>query len=420
MPLNTITISEPSQSRWVPDFVLAIDGSLEEVPVKNGYPSAAVGYVTVASVLLDVEKMLRLDARRPADPKEFRSIENAESIDSALPCANVVIDNEQNAKDSFRRALFELFQSKSMSEMSESMLDTYEALLRYKPAEDKHKTTCPFEDCLREDKAYLRGNAEYTCSCLLARSLFSTDALRIHESVNPEGPNQSVLTQTINVLERLWVIHFLRTLEQEKLLPILQRLAIVVDGPLAVFDDPAWLSSAIKLELMRLNNVVRQVLNDSSFNLFLFGIEKSGIFMEHLIALDKGTDGQMDAIPRQTAMLLSDDYIKQRIIFSDSDRAYGRNTYFGRKFFYKTASGALIVVNSPFLAEDHQDTKRAEPEQFPRLSDTMNLLDTLVSARYRNSVIPLISAHAEAAIPLNLGRRVLEQLARQLIPTREK
>lgn len=415
-PLNTISLLDLKPSGWLPDFVVAIDGSLEEVPINNGYPCAAVGYVTVASVLLDVAKMRRLDASRPADPKEFRTIENAESIDSALPCSNVVIDNEQNATDSFRRALLELFQSKRMSEKGETVLDTYEALLQYKPTNDTQKQICPYSEiCLLNDKAYKRGHAEYTCSCLLARSLFSTDALRIHESLNPEGPNQSALTQTMNVLECLWVIHFLRTLEQESLLPVLRRLAIVIDGPLAIFDDPAWLSSAIKFELARINNAARQALNDDTFDILLFGIEKSGAFMEHLTALDKGVDGRMDAIPKQTAMLLTDSYIKKRIVFSDSERAYGRNTYFGRKFFYKTASGALIVVNAPFLREEHQDVQKADPDQFPRLVDIMSLLDTLVSARYRNSIIPLISAHAEAAIPLNLGKRILEDLARQLI-----
>jgi len=411
--LNSVALSELKPSDWAPDFVVAIDGSMAEVPVDNGYPSAAIGYVTVASVLLDVAKMIRLDAHRPVDPKEFRTIENAESLDGALPGSNVIVDNELNALDSFRRALFELFQSKRISDEGESILDTYEALLKYKPTPDQHQ--CPYDDCLRPDKHYERGDSEYACSCSHARSLFSTDALRIHESMNPEGSNQSVLTQTINALERIWVIHFLRTLEQEKLLPVLQRLAIVIDGPLAVFDDPAWLSSAIKNELSRINSVTKQAVGDDKFDLLLFGIEKSGSFMEHLIELDKGPNGELDALPRQVARLLTDDYIKQRIVFSTSDRVYGRNTYFGRKAFYKTASGALIVINSPFLNEDHSDLKRAEASQFPRLADTMSLLDKLVSARYRNSVMPLISAHAEAAIPMNLGRRVLEKLARQLM-----
>src|SRR5437763_16273050 len=138
VPLNTIALTELRPSGWTPNFVLAIDGSMTEVSIKNGYPSAAVGYVTVASVLLDIAKMLRLDAHRPVDPKEFRTIEDPASIDGALPGCNFVVDDELNAAHSFRRALFELFQRRqiSESETGESVLDTYEALLKYKPIND--------------------------------------------------------------------------------------------------------------------------------------------------------------------------------------------------------------------------------------------------------------------------------------------
>ena len=42
-------------------------------------------------------------------------------------------------------------------------------------------------------------------------------------------------------------------------------------------------------------------------------------------------------------------------------------TYFGRKFFYKTASGARLVVSVPFLDESHRDTTTAEPNQLPSI-----------------------------------------------------
>jgi hypothetical protein len=54
------------------------------------------------------------------------------------------------------------------------------------------------------------------------------------------------------------------------------------------------------------------------------------------------------------------------------------------------------------------------PADFPRLADILNLLDKLASSRYPNSISPLISAHAEAAIPLNLGKRILEDIAREI------
>ena len=58
---------------------------------------------------------------------------------------------------------------------------------------------------------------------------------------------------------------------------------------------------------------------------------------------------------------------------------------------------------------------RAEPNQYPRLADALGLLDQLVSSRYQNSLSPIISAHSEAAIPMNLGNRVLEKMAKKLI-----
>jgi hypothetical protein len=45
----------------------------------------------------------------------------------------------------------------------------------------------------------------------------------------------------------------------------------------------------------------------------------------------------------------------------------------------------------------------------------MELLGDLVSNRYPNSIIPLISAHAEAAIPLNLGTQIFENMAKDII-----
>jgi len=60
------------------------------------------------------------------------------------------------------------------------------------------------------------------------------------------------------------------------------------------------------------------------------------------------------------------------------------------------------------------DLTTAYQDQFSRLPDILNLLDKLVSSRFPNSVSPLISAHAEAAIPLNLGKRIFEDIAKEI------
>ena len=89
--------------------------------------------------------------------------------------------------------------------------------------------------------------------------------------MKPDSSNVSALTQVMNVLEKLWLVHFLRTLEAEKLLPVLLRMAIVIDGPLAVFDDPAWLSTVIWRELQRINEETRKAVHDDNFDLLILG-----------------------------------------------------------------------------------------------------------------------------------------------------
>jgi hypothetical protein len=399
---------------WQPDLVLAIDGSHHEEAVENGFPGAEVSYITVAGVLLDMKKVRELDQHRPVDPVKFRETEAPSSVDSAFPGCNVIIDDEVSARSSLRKVLYETLESKRASSGGESLLETYEALLQHKP-DSSYPQRCPYtrdDDCIEDDKEYERGRGVYSCPCRFKRNLYSTDALRIHERMAPAGSNGEIFGEIMQVLERLWMIHLLRSLEQEGLLPILGNLAVVIDGPLAIFGQPAWLSQAIADELARLNEAVRRETGD---DLLMLGVEKGGLFVDHLENLDTDERGAPDQLPRSEALLIDDPYIKENIIFSDSDKPYGEHTYFGRKFFYKTKSGALIVVSLPFLREQHRAMDRATPKQFARLEDTLAVLDQLASSRYPNALSPLISAHAEAAIPLNLGEQILAEIARRLM-----
>jgi hypothetical protein len=201
-------------------------------------------------------------------------------------------------------------------------------------------------------------------------------------------------------------------MERTGLLKLASQLAFVMDGPLAVYGHPAWLSTCIYRELTRINEVLRR---KSLPDLLVIGIEKSGAFATHFDMLDISSEGLRDVLPRQTAWLLDDKYIKKNIIFSESTQPYGHNTYYGRKIFYKAKGGARIVANVACLSPEQRDIRTARTDQFPRLSDVVSLLDQLESARYPNAVIPLIAAHAEAALPLNIGKKVLEELARRLM-----
>lgn len=254
------------------------------------------------------------------------------------------------------------------------------------------------------------GFGEYICPHS-NEALFSTDALRLHELMNPKGSNGEMFGQIMSTLEKLWLIHILRAFEKKDWLATLRRVAFVMDGPLAVFSSSSWLTKVISSELTRLNDLQKKI---NGVDLLIIGIEKSGVFFNHFNEIDTTKDGITDKFPKQSALLLDDAYIKQNIIFSESSKPYGKDTYFGRKFFYKTVSGQKIVPVVAFFNEYQQDISTAKPDQFTRLADIMNLLDKLVSNRYPNSISPLISAHAEAAIPLNIGKRIFEDMAKEI------
>lgn len=404
---SLITKLKPSDRS--PKWIIAVDGSKQEIPIRNGFPGAEVAYITVASVMLNVEKMKELDAVRPVDPKEFRKIEQADSIDCAFPSSNVILKGEVSAKSSLRSALFETLSSARMADDGETLLNTFEALLEFRTNINQ---SCPFDDCKEKNQQCKIEKGKRNCSCDLKRMLYSTDVLRIHEGMNPAGSNGAMFEEVLQVIERLWIVHILRTIEQKGWMSCLKRIAFFLDGPLAVFGHPAWLSEAIYKELCRINQIAKKI-NDE--DILFVGIEKSGFFLEHFEDLDCFPDGRKNKISNQSTILLTDDYIKKNIIFSDSDKFYGQQTYFGRKFFYKNKSGALIVATLPFLDEKHKDLSIATDSQFPRIEDALNLLDELASSRYPNALIPIISAHAEAAIPMNLGTKILERLARGLL-----
>jgi len=251
------------------------------------------------------------------------------------------------------------------------------------------------------------------CPCTKKYPVYSTDALRIHERFHDNSTNGEAFGEVMQVWERVLLIHLLRWFERKGLLDQIAKIAFVLDGPLAMFGHPAWLSPIIKAELKRLNKVVR---NCGGEDLLIIGIEKSGSFVTHFEEIDRTETGE-PFFPNGTYALLTDKYIKERVIYSSSDKPYGQDTYFGRKVFYKTKSGARIVGTIPILDDSQDNTLKSDIAQFSHFGNVCALLDKLVSSRFPNSVGPIISAHSHAAIPLTLGTKVLEQLARTLVKT---
>lgn len=400
-----------SQIGQQPDLVLAIDGSYQAAPVKNGFPCAECGYVTVASVLLDLAKAKELEKNEFIDPKRFRETEKSSSFEAVFPGCNIIVGNEPDAKSSLRKVLYEEMKNCQIFADGETLLDTYEALLKVK-MERSSNVRPPMSPIDGNEHEMTYGYGVYECP-QTHRPLYSTDALRLHELMNPSSTCGEMYGQIMSAIEKLLLVHILRFFEKKNyLLATLRRIAFIIDGPLAVFSTASWLTNAIKEEIRRINEEQKKI---NGTDMMIIGLEKSGTFFNHFISIDTDSNGVPGKFPIQSAFLLTDEYIKKNIIYSDSTKPFGQDTYFGRKFFYKAKSGQLLVPVDICYTDYQFNLNTANPDQYSRLADVMELLDHMASSRYPNSVTPLISAHAEAAIPLNLGRRLFESIAKEII-----
>jgi len=397
----------PTTDGRFPDLILAVDGGYHVTPVKNGYPGAEIGYITIAAVLILLDKLREIATDDIINPVEYRQTQKRSSIDTALPGRGVIIDDERTPEASMRKTLFEEMAEYRVFQDSESILETFEALMNKAP--DNRSVNCPCED----NYPYHRHCGEYKCEhCGFA--LYSTDAMRLHELFSPHESGEKMYGHVMSTLERLWLVHVLRAFERrgKEWLAVIGRMAFILDGPLAVYGTPAWLSTPIREELARINDAQKTVTNT---DMMILGVEKSGAFVRHFEMLDTREEGSQPRFSARRCLLLDNDYIRSHIVPSEEQRQYGRNTYFGRKLLYKTAIGHRIVVNVACFNDEQHDLSSARPEQFPRLADALALFDKISSNMYPNSISPLIAAHSEAAIPLNLGRRILENIAREAV-----
>ncbi len=405
---HTIKLKDLEQSSWQPKLLIAIDGDYSKSIIQNGYPGAEIGYITVSTVVILLDKVRELEKEQFIDPKKFRETEQPTSIDSLFVGCNVVLKGEDSAKSSMRKILYDELKKFQVFGNTETLLDTYEYLLKGRLSSGR-TSECPHDGCKAD---YEFNFGEYKCKSCQGK-LYSTDALRLHELLNSSGTSGEMYGQIKETFKKLQLIHLLRSFEQQpKYFSLLRDIAFFIEGTLAVFSTASWLAKPIRTELERLNAKVNEEFGS---NLIVIGIERTGSFVNHFSNIDTMLNGADNNFPKQSAFLLTNKYIKEHIVFNEKPNyIYLEDTSFGRKILYKTNAGHRVVASIATYNNFQSNIETAFPAQFPRLIDILQLLDKLVSNRYENSVTPLATAHAEAAIPLNLGKSIFDKIAREI------
>lgn len=392
-----------ARTSWLPIRVVAIDGSTLTHKVKNGFPGAEASILMLSVVFIDITELANITAHEIPSPRVFNDMDKATTLDGVLPGANVVRTQvSEDTPVAFFRSTVQDILAGTLDPSHESLLETF----RFITTGRQSKIDCPIEGCEEEYKSDV---GSYSCNCDRRQTLFETDALRFHERFNELGSNGEVHGEVRRVIEVLSLINILRYFEHDSRLHYLKNCAFVLDGPLAVFGQPAWISPYVQKEIQRIS---AKSLKHNGCDLLLFGIEKSGQYMTHFSDIDWTDErGPRSRFENRSVIIPDAKYINRNIVFRPVDaKPSGVDTYFGRKVLYKTANGSHVVLNSAIVNAEGANFHDTSPGAFPRLGDALNVLDHLSTYLYDDGFMPLVRAHAHAAIPLKQGAEILRSL----------
>lgn len=388
------------RSEWLPLRVVAIDGSSITHKVRNGFPGAEASIVMLSVVFIDVSKLATITPGEIPSPRIFHEMDRAHTLDAVLPGSNIVRKTKVNDSpiQYFRASVFDTLTGR-LDKDHESLLETARAITTGRTA-DIH---CPIEECKSKYKSAV---GEYKCDCPRAATLFETDAFRFHERFNELGSNGEVHGEVRHVLEVLSLVNILRFFSRDDRIRYLKDCAFVLDGPLAVFGQPAWLAPYVRAEIIKISEKARRV---NGQDILVLGIEKTGQYVNHFADLDWTDEGgPRSKFATGTVLIPNSKYVNRNIVFRPEDaKPSGADTYFGRKVFYKTKNSAHAVVNMAMVNKQSEDFDYVSLAAFPRLGDALNVLDHLSTYLYQDGFMPLVRAHAHAAIPLQRGTDII-------------
>ena len=394
---------EPDRGSRRVRHLVAFDGSTVTSRVRNGHPGAEAALLNIAAVVIHLNRMRQLPSDPIPGPAAVRRLEDCKTLSAVLPGRNVIgkSDTANTPKRFFRSVVYREISGATLAAGHETLLETLWAITRGR----EQDIQCPGDEC---EARVVPSNGLSACSAC-GEVVYPTDSLRAHERFEDYGSSEQAFTVVRMAVEHLSMLNVVRWLERNGRIDVLESVAFVMDGPLAIFGMAAWLKHHLQEELTRLHE---RVMEAGGSGILVMGVEKRGMFVDHLEALDwSQPGGSRSRIPTGTVLVPGLRYIHRHIALRPDDaKAYGSATYYGRKVMYKSKNAQHTVFTLPIVNEAGRDPERVDAAAFVRLGDALDLVDELGTHLYADGFAPLVRAHLHAAIPLHAGAEVLSSL----------
>ena len=381
---------------------LAVDGSRVVVPVRDGLPSVRHGYAQAAAAYVDLTVLESRPGQRFVDPLALSRAVNTALVSFDLPVAGAYTRPGISLEESWREAVDEIFRTKKVEVdgLDQTLLDLL-LLLHGRPGRPAATVpvNCPHRGCGHKDEPV--GHRGGDCPSCGGR-LLPTDVLRLHEEVVEDGTNEVPLSRLMQVVELLVLIGLATLLWEQAREDLLPSTLFILDGPLAMYGPPA------KLRARALAYVQALAATTPGDGPFVCGVEKTGALADYAQTL-----ARHDAV-EPGELLVVDQEVLTRVTNSSNPRAYGAETYWGRKFVYRALDGRVVVPTvPPAEAAPYDDAGgRPDPSAYPSLPAILDVIDRTGSSMYANGLIPVALAHGAAAYPIGVGTDVLRLVAR--------
>lgn len=419
-------VNIPSCNLIKPENIIAIDGSYHESSVTDGFPSQKVGYIKIGSILLKHKELVNLQNETgtisPMEIAKFKN--NSSSITITLPTTYLQYKDCADLQEGFRLSMEESFLT--ICEENHQELSLYNMLLKLISYLDKNSPeemsknggvmlqkcpSCEFLDVIAKTSSSSSPIVSLCPKC--QRRLFITDILRIWEKLEGISTNEGALSRAMNIIERIVSFNYIRSiieLDKQNYVNSLSNLCIFIDGPLAVFGEPAKFHSSFMKYLNEINVEMRKA---GKSDILMIGIQKTGPIND-FFGLFK------NEIPNGKIFCIDDDFRYKYIKLEKKPTiCFGMETYYGQDFVYKNKKGSIIVFSIPYPWDSkgisNFKSKKEDIKNYKNLKVYTDLLDDFDCDLYENSLIPTVLAHKYTAISLKPGSKILDLLSRNSI-----
>jgi hypothetical protein len=397
----------------LPNIIVASDASKSDTPIDDKLPSTQVGFIKVSHILIHMDRYSELTDPNShfVDPFKVAEIHrSANPVTYVIPGSNVRYRGSNSVKDGFRRAVYDQLTANQRDSHNRMILA--EVLLGLN--NDKISISlCPACGESTNHLTFTR-QADLQICPKCSGEIYVTDWLRLHEGISDFGNNTSAMTRMMNTVEHLLFAGLVMELlhRQPK---ALNTVAFVMDGPLALFGEPARLHPRIMRLIYNANRKLEELKLDP---LLVIGLQKTGQVMDHARLLGR-------FLPPGVLRIIDDEYRNTYIRGSDSATDnFGHETYYGQDFLFKTERGRIFNFALPYPFPDKDGIKKDFAQKKVDIRRYGSLIERACDLirhfeldLYDNAIVPVALAHRHASISLMPGGKVLDLLVKgQLTP----